>query len=239
MVTSSWARLEPLKDRFLSFWPNLGLVLVDLEKRHVVATDRVLVIGSGRRPKPIPGQVWNTDLRPFPGVRVMVDAQHLPFADAIFQVVVCHQVLEHLPDADRAVAEFHRVLGPGGKLIVSVPFFFPFHASPDDFRRWSLPGLRVTCRAFREIDSGIYQGPVGAFLTACQHFCGFLAPGFWFSYLVKAVVGYLLLPFRYLDRLAVKSQKAENMAISFYLVGVKGSAAGGEPVTPGHIGHPQ
>jgi ubiquinone/menaquinone biosynthesis C-methylase UbiE len=45
------------------------------------------------------------------------DAESLPFADETFDLVVGHAVLHHLPDLDRAFAEFHRVLKPGGRIV--------------------------------------------------------------------------------------------------------------------------
>jgi ubiquinone/menaquinone biosynthesis C-methylase UbiE len=44
------------------------------------------------------------------------DAAELPFDDESFDLVLGHAVLHHLPDLDRAFAEFHRVLKPGGTL---------------------------------------------------------------------------------------------------------------------------
>jgi SAM-dependent methyltransferase len=44
------------------------------------------------------------------------DAERLPFEDASFDLVLGHAVLHHLPDLERAFAEFHRVLRPGGAL---------------------------------------------------------------------------------------------------------------------------
>jgi ubiquinone/menaquinone biosynthesis C-methylase UbiE len=44
------------------------------------------------------------------------DAAELPFDDDSFDLVLGHAVLHHLPDLDRAFAEFHRVLAPGGTL---------------------------------------------------------------------------------------------------------------------------
>ena len=45
------------------------------------------------------------------------DAEELPFEDASFELVLGHAVLHHLPHLDRAFAEFHRVLRPGGVVI--------------------------------------------------------------------------------------------------------------------------
>jgi SAM-dependent methyltransferase len=49
------------------------------------------------------------------------DIEDLPFPDASFATVVCTEVLEHVPNPAQALAEFQRVLAPGGILIGSVP----------------------------------------------------------------------------------------------------------------------
>jgi ubiquinone/menaquinone biosynthesis C-methylase UbiE len=47
---------------------------------------------------------------------VACDAAELPFDDESFDLVLGHAVLHHLPDLERAFAEFARVLAPGGTL---------------------------------------------------------------------------------------------------------------------------
>ena len=49
----------------------------------------------------------------------------LPFADHTFDVVICSEVLEHIPDYESVLGEIRRVLKPGGRISVSVPRFFP------------------------------------------------------------------------------------------------------------------
>lgn len=51
------------------------------------------------------------------------DFHSLPLRDACFDLITCIDVLEHLSDDRRAIAELVRVLRPGGTLVVSVPAF--------------------------------------------------------------------------------------------------------------------
>lgn len=53
------------------------------------------------------------------------DATRLPFATGCFDVVIASEVIEHITDDETALAEFHRVLKPGGRLAVTVPREWP------------------------------------------------------------------------------------------------------------------
>ncbi|WP_299557268.1 class I SAM-dependent methyltransferase [uncultured Mycolicibacterium sp.] len=53
------------------------------------------------------------------------DALDMPYPDATFDVVIASEILEHIPEDDRAIAELVRVLKPGGKLAVTVPRWLP------------------------------------------------------------------------------------------------------------------
>lgn len=59
--------------------------------------------------------------------RVDLEADMFPWADASMDVVVCNQVLEHLKNIWRPLAEMHRVLRPGGHALVSVPNLASLH----------------------------------------------------------------------------------------------------------------
>jgi SAM-dependent methyltransferase len=48
---------------------------------------------------------------------LQADAESLPFRDESFDLVIGHAVLHHLPDLDRAFAEFRRILRPGGRIV--------------------------------------------------------------------------------------------------------------------------
>ncbi|MGB7685280.1 MAG: class I SAM-dependent methyltransferase, partial [Solirubrobacterales bacterium] len=47
---------------------------------------------------------------------VATEAEELPFEDESFDLVFGHAVLHHIPDLERAFAEFRRVLRPGGMI---------------------------------------------------------------------------------------------------------------------------
>lgn len=74
---------------------------------------------------------------------VFGDAQSLPLADASVDHALLLDVLEHLPRPIRCLDELHRVLKPGGSLTLQVPFLYPVHDAPLDFRRWTRHGLRT------------------------------------------------------------------------------------------------
>ena len=52
-----------------------------------------------------------------PAQVVQASSAALPLAGASVDLVFCHQTFHHLVDQDRAIAEFFRVLRPGGKLL--------------------------------------------------------------------------------------------------------------------------
>jgi SAM-dependent methyltransferase len=75
--------------------------------------------------------------------RVRADANHLPFPDASFAVVVSSDSLEHFASPLDALVEARRLLAPDGRLVVWVPFLHPFHG--DDLYRYTPLGLEHLC----------------------------------------------------------------------------------------------
>lgn len=95
-------------------------------------------------------------------VEIYADAEALPFADASVDAVALLEVMEHLPEPERALAEVARVLRPGGVLLLSVPFLYPLHDVPRDFQRWTWFGLQrlLEMRGFRIIEQRRQGNPV-------------------------------------------------------------------------------
>ncbi len=53
--------------------------------------------------------------------RVFGKSASLPFASAVFDLVICHHALEHIAEVEETLAEVARILKPGGRLYVAVP----------------------------------------------------------------------------------------------------------------------
>jgi SAM-dependent methyltransferase len=93
-----------------------------------------------------------TDLNAGPGV-VQVDVERpLPFEDGSIDSVLAFHLFEHVYDLDRIAPECQRILKPGGRVYLSLPFLYEFHADPWDYWRftdraivrwWSEAGFEV------------------------------------------------------------------------------------------------
>lgn len=75
-------------------------------------------------------------------IDVFYDGKIFPFDAKSFDNALCNQVLEHVFNPDEFLSEIHRVLKPGGKLLLTVPFAWDEHEQPYDFARYSSFGLR-------------------------------------------------------------------------------------------------
>jgi SAM-dependent methyltransferase len=124
----------------------------------------LLDLGAGNQPF----KVWYSglaakcvavDVSPAPGLDVLSMAAELPFGSATFDTVLCTSVLEHVHDAEAAVGEIARILKPGGRLIITIPFLYPTHEAPYDFWRTTHWGLRsVLTRHGLVVDTVAAQG---------------------------------------------------------------------------------
>ena len=117
-------------------------------------------------------------------VTVPGDALALPFPDGHFDHVIASEILEHVPEDERAIAELVRVLKPGGTAAVTVPRWWPEKVC------WALS------EAYHQVEGGhvrIYRGSeLGRKLTSAglraagrHHAHGLHSPYWW----LKCAVG--------------------------------------------------
>ena len=119
-----------------------------------------LNLGCGRFP--LAGYI-NVDADPVARPDVLHDLERFPypFAPSSVEEIEASHVLEHLSDPFAAVAEWHRILAPGGRLVVRVPHFsrgfthpahkrgfdvsFPLYFDPDFAGGYT--GTHLHCRS--------------------------------------------------------------------------------------------
>ncbi|TSC80451.1 MAG: type 11 methyltransferase [Candidatus Peregrinibacteria bacterium Gr01-1014_25] len=107
----------------------------------------------------------NLDMYPYSGVDVVADATALPFPDNTFDGALCECLLEHVTRPELVVREILRVLKPGGRVYITVPFVYAFHACPHDYYRWSIMGVRELCREGDIVDVASRSGPTSALVS--------------------------------------------------------------------------
>lgn len=101
---------------------------------------RVLEIGSGLRPTAPAGGTFFVEsspravlaLRRAGGLAVQTGGWQLPFRDDAFDAVFALELLEHVEEDERMLAEIQRVLRPGGTALISVPLHMSLWSAIDD-----------------------------------------------------------------------------------------------------------
>jgi SAM-dependent methyltransferase len=123
--------------------------------------------------------VTNLDVFPAPSVHALATAERLPLGDACWDGVLMDAVLEHVKDDTATLQEIRRVLVPGGRALIDVPFVQPYHASPGDYRRFTEQGLRNKLEqcGFEVEATGVSVGPASAVSWIFSHFLAMLVSG--------------------------------------------------------------
>ncbi len=130
---------------YRGLWPVIEEAVSIALKRLGTEAPLVVDLGCGERPYASlfgTARVIGID-RSTDGAspNLIADASALPLAGACAGLVFCTQVIEHVPEPHRLVAECHRVLASGGWLVLSGPFWWPLHEQPHDYFRFTHHGF--------------------------------------------------------------------------------------------------
>jgi SAM-dependent methyltransferase len=82
---------------------------------------------------------------------IIGDIHDLPFADNTVEALFCLAVLEHVENPIQAMNEMYRVLQPGGKLLIYVPFLYYYHAYEGyygDYWRFTADTMKLFAKPF-------------------------------------------------------------------------------------------
>lgn len=155
-------------------------------------------------------------------VNVVCDLAELPFADGSIDGVMSMAVLEHVPDPAAHVAEMFRVLRPGGRVLCFFPFMQPFHASPYDYTRRTIPGLRELFADFTAVTTRVAGGPTSGMLWTLQEWLAMVGSlGSERLYRLLVPVMWALSPLKYLDAILIHHPAAHVIASGFTIEATK------------------
>lgn len=108
----------------------------------------------------------NLDLSTHPDI--YADVTQTPLQPANVDCILCTEVLEHLKDPQACVDEIHRLLRNDGLVFASIPFFYPVHADPYDFQRFTEDGFRHLFREFKSVEVYRMGGYFGVLGLLCE-----------------------------------------------------------------------
>ena len=96
----------------------------------------------------------NTQYSPVIPSDISGSADGVPVPDESFDAILNTQVLEHVPEPGNVLAEFWRILRPGGRLWITAPLVWYLHEEPHDYYRYTPHGLRYLLEkaAFSKIE---------------------------------------------------------------------------------------
>jgi SAM-dependent methyltransferase len=128
-----WADVRLVEPERFNTWPLLAPL--------VAASRRRLEVGAGMRPRlPLAGTHFVDISAPAlarlagrGGTAVLAPVTALPFPDGAFDLVCALDIVEHVGDDERALAELARVTAPGGALFLSAPLHPALWTAFDDF----------------------------------------------------------------------------------------------------------
>ena len=83
------------------------------------------------------------DLEPGKNVDVVHDLTQGPGDLGKFNFIICCSILEHVKNPWKVAQTLTDLLEPGGKIYVSTPWIQRYHKYPDDYWRFTFPGLKL------------------------------------------------------------------------------------------------
>ena len=177
---------------------------------------KIINIGSGE--EPLGDKVITLDR--YTKSDIKANAISLPIKSNSFDLALSIAVLEHLKEPSQAIDEMCRILKPGGQVYIEIPFLQPFHSSPHDYFRATLPGLKHWCRQFKEIDSGVCVGSGSTVSWIMIEYTRlFFSQIPFIGLLVELGVRAISLPLKYLDKLIINQPNSHFSASAIYFHG--------------------
>ena len=144
MQDSAWTTHNWLVHKII--WQNLSTVIPKYAKGRLLdigCADKPYELLTKDRVKEYVGLDYAGSKHSLSKADVIADAHNTNLKDSSFDTILSTSVLEHLEHPYEAICEMHRILKPGGHVILTCPLFWHLHEEPNDFFRFTNHGLRL------------------------------------------------------------------------------------------------
>ncbi len=127
------------------------LLFVGIQKKVPILSGKLMDFGCGRKPYQnlfTVDEYIGVDIEASghshknSKVDVYYDGKVLPFGNNLFDSVFCGEVIEHLMNPEEILPEIYRVMKPGGRMLLTVPFCWNEHEIPFDYARYTSVGIQ-------------------------------------------------------------------------------------------------
>ena len=141
-----------------------GYLMAEFDLRSKIVID----LGSGNNK--IHEDVFTVDVMNYENVDIVCDMRQLPFRAGSIDVFGTSSALEHVPELQTVLNEIDVATRPGGRGIHITPFMYPFHASPNDFVRFTHAGAAQLFAGWRVVEQFSVAGPFSLFNSIFAEF---------------------------------------------------------------------
>lgn len=191
--------------------------------RKFVNNQEIVAVNFGSGNSNLSPNMTNADIFAYNNVDLVCDISNIPICNDSVDVILNIAVLGHVPEPEKVVTEFYRILKPGGRILCHFPFIAGFHASPFDLTRRTDVGMKVLFKDFQVNSIKAAGGPTSGMLWILQEWLStvfsfgsvklqqFLCPFFML----------LTFPIKYLDIILNKYPTARNISSGFIIIASK------------------
>ncbi len=143
--------IHPYNTMFSFNYHNVSRIIKDIKESAHLFKGVLVDIGAGRSPYynlfsvdqyiavDLPGSLPQGEQRNI--TQMVGNVLELPLNDSSCDCAVSMQVLEHVPDTDKALKEIYRIMKENGTVLISVPHISPIHLEPHDYYRFTPIGM--------------------------------------------------------------------------------------------------
>jgi hypothetical protein len=138
--------------------------------RSFIDPSQKIVVDLGSGNNRVDDDMICLDLFDYDEVDIVCDLANLPFGPETIDGFASRSLLEHLPQPWHLAKAVSRCTRKGGLGLHLIPFLYPYHASPNDFTRFTHTGAAALFPDWELMEQSNATGPITYFLVGFIEF---------------------------------------------------------------------